>query len=84
MLISFIIGVAVQVILAFINKWIHWCIYWDEDDEDFRRGRCYKFSKSLSSCFLIDLVIDLITFVAFGVATVTLLVGVLVQGCTGS
>lgn len=24
--ISFIIGVAAQLILAFINKWIHWCI----------------------------------------------------------
>lgn len=82
--ISFIIGVAAQVILAFLNKWIHWCIYRGEDDEDFSKGRWCKYAESLSSCFLIDLVIDLITFFAFGVATVALFVGVLLQSSTCS
>lgn len=77
--ISFIIGVAAQVILAFLNKWIHWCIYGGEEDDDFRQGRWYKYAKILSLRFEIDLVVDLITFVAFAVATVSLILGLLGQ-----
>jgi len=81
-IISFIIGVAAQVILAFINKWIHWCVYWGEEDSNFRCSRWNKYAEALSSCFIIDLVVDLITLIAFAVATITLIIGLLMQGTT--
>jgi len=66
-----------QILLTGLNKWIHWCIYWGNEDEDFSKSNWHKVSEKLSSCFFIDLVIDLVTFFAFGVATVTLITALL-------
>lgn len=71
--IAFLSGVVVQIILAGLNKWIHWYMYWGRENKDFSITRRYKFSEKLSSCFMVDLVIDFITFSAFTIATVTLI-----------
>lgn len=73
-LIAFIIGVVSQIVLAFINKIIHWYIYWGSEDEEFAKTWRYKVSGYLSECFWIDILADVITFFAFGVATVMLFI----------
>ena len=70
--IAFLIGVIAQVLLAGLNKCIHWHIYWGKEDQRFRKTWYYKVSFFLSTKFCIDMAIDLTTFVAFGAATVIL------------
>jgi hypothetical protein len=69
-IISFMSGVAFQIILAMLNKWIHWCIYWGKEKADFQKSRLYKFAERVSAWFWIDVSIDLLSFIAFGIATV--------------
>jgi len=73
-LIFFVVGVVSQIMLAFINKVIHWYIYWGSEDEEFTNTRICKASYYLSECFWIDILADVITFLAFGIATVTLFI----------
>lgn len=71
--IAFAIGIIVQILLAFTNKIIHWYIYLGKEDPDFALKRRYKASAYLAECFGIDIIADLISFFAFGVATIKLL-----------
>lgn len=72
--IAFFIGVIAQVLLAGLNKCIHWNIYWGKEDQGFSKTWRYKFSIFLSTKFCIDVVVDLITFGAFGIATAILVI----------
>ncbi|MBW8042467.1 MAG: hypothetical protein FVQ85_21075 [Planctomycetes bacterium] len=67
--ISFISGVALQILLAMLNKWIHWYIYWGEENQDFQESRLYQIAERVSTWFWIDVSIDLLTIIAFGIAT---------------
>ena len=73
-LIFFVVGVVSQIVLAFINKVIHWYIYWGSEDEEFVKKLRYKVSDYLSECFWIDVVTDLITFASFGLATILVII----------
>ena len=75
--IAFLIGVIAQIVLALINKWIHWYIYRGVGAQGFCQKWYYKLAERLSSCFWIDIVADIITFIAFGFATVTLILALL-------
>ena len=71
--ILFLVGVIAQIVLAFFNKWIHWYIYWGKEEIEFRKTKRYKVANYLSSFFEIDVVVDMITFATFVVATVVLI-----------
>ena len=66
-------GVIAQIVLAFFNKWIHWYIYWGKEEIKFQETKRYKVANYLSSIFEIDVVVDIITFATFVVATVVLI-----------
>jgi len=67
--ISFISGVVLQILLAMLNKWIHWYIYWGEENQDFQESLIYQIAECVSTWFWIDVLIDLLTIIAFGIAT---------------
>ncbi len=71
--IAFLVGVIAQVLLAGLNKCIHWYIYWGKEQKSFCRTWQYKASDWISTQFWIDIVADLITFGAFGWATVNVI-----------
>ncbi|MFC7519900.1 hypothetical protein ACFQS6_06105 [Xanthomonas populi] len=54
----FLLGVALQVILAFVNKWCAWHLYVGEYDSEFQSRRSYKFWAWLNERSWIDLSID--------------------------
>lgn len=68
--IIFLLGVGAQVFLAFVNKCIHWCIYWGDENEGFKNNKWYKWAEKWSPCFLIDVWIDVFTGVMFLIATI--------------
>lgn len=69
----FLLGAASQIFGAFINKIANWYEYrsnWGDPETTQRR---YKISHWLIEQFWIDIAIDLITFVCFGIAAWKLL-----------
>ncbi|MBB3843862.1 hypothetical protein [Xanthomonas arboricola] len=65
----FLLGVALQVILAFVNKWCAWHLYVGEYDSAFQSRRSYKFWAWLNERSWIDLSIDALSLVSFAVST---------------
>jgi len=65
----FLIGVALQVVLAFINKWCAWHMYVGEYDSLFQDQKSYKIWSWLNERSWIDLVIDGASLIAFSVST---------------
>lgn len=63
-----LVGVICQILLALVNKYIHWCIYWGMEDEKFRKGPCYRIAEKLSRCFWIDVLVDIASVFAFAIA----------------
>ena len=63
-----IVGVIIQILLALLNKYIHWCVYWGMEDKNFRKSWWHKTAWKVSSCFWIDVLIDLSTIIVFTVA----------------
>ena len=70
---ALLIGVVSQVILALVNKWVHWHIYYGIVKKEFTNRLSYKVSEVLSSCVWIDIVADLVSVATFGSAIVKLL-----------
>jgi len=72
---SFVAGVALQILLALINKWTHWYVYHGKEEEekkgekDFQETRRYKYAYWLSNVFGIDVLVDFLTIIAFSIAT---------------
>ena len=71
---AFLLGVFVQVLLAFWNKIGHWFIYRGEDDPSYRSTKTYKFWDKATEWFWIDISIDIITFCSFAFATYKLFI----------
>ena len=65
----FLTGVALQVILAALNKVSMWGIYFGEFKNVFKSTRRYKISHWFSEQFWIDLLVDILTIISFAVAT---------------
>lgn len=72
---AFLLGVMIQVALAFLNKVVMWtCYYGEEEDEEdvFKKTWIYKSAHWLSNQFLIDIALDLLTICLFCYATLGL------------
>jgi hypothetical protein len=65
----FLAGVALQVVLAALNKFSMWGIYFGEFKGEFKRTRRYKLSHWFSEQFWIDFVVDILTLFLFAAAT---------------
>lgn len=66
---SFLVGVALQVILAAINKHTMWILYYGETEEAFQKSCWYKIANWISDRILIDFLVDLLSFILFAYAT---------------
>jgi hypothetical protein len=63
-----LLGVIAQILLAILNKYIHWCVYWGTEDAKFKKSRCYKIAEKVSSWIWIDLTADGLASVMYAVA----------------
>lgn len=67
----FLVGVALQVVLAFVNKTVMWAIYYGDDESPaFKTTRTYTYAKKVSTWFWMDCLVDLATISVFAWATV--------------
>ena len=64
----FLLGSGSQVIGALINKICNWYVYRGANDDEFRKRKRYRFSHWLVHQFWIDIILDLVTVTAFGIA----------------
>lgn len=65
----FLVGVALQVLLATANKTTMWMLYRGEESEEFRLRKRYRISDWLSDQFWIDFLVDVLAMALFGYAT---------------
>lgn len=65
----FLAGVLLQVVLAILNKFSMWGIYYGEFKDPFKGTRWYRIAHWFSERFSIDAVLDVLTFLAFAIAT---------------
>jgi hypothetical protein len=70
----FLIGVGLQILLALINKWSAWHMYRGAGDLSYQKGWRYCFWHKINSWSWIDFWVDLISVLAFVVATWRVLV----------
>jgi len=63
-----IIGVISQILLALLNKYIHWCVYWGMENRNFEKSIYYKIAFKISSYFWIDVLVDVFTIFMFAIA----------------
>ena len=69
----FLLGVAGQILLGFINKWCAYHMYLGECDRTFKRKLRYRFWNLLNERSWIDLTIDATSILSFVVATLLFL-----------
>lgn len=79
-LIWLMIGIVVQIVLALVNKYIHWCVYWGMESKEFRKSIWYRAANRVSRWFLIDVCADVFSIVAFIIAGRMMLAGLLRTG----
>ena len=65
---SIIVGIALQILLALLNKIVHWYVFWGKNLKKFQDTKCYRKCKWISEKFEIDITIDVLTIIAYGVA----------------
>ena len=69
----FLLGVAFQVFLALLNKWVNWVIYAFGDSEN-HKGKFYvTAADKVSEWFWLDFLLDVGSFAAFAAATILML-----------
>ena len=66
----FLLGVVLQVIIAALNKWVSWYLYYCSEHSSANTGKIYKIVKNISEMFWIDIVFDIGTLVLFAWATI--------------
>lgn len=71
--IYFLLGVATQIVSAFLNKWCSWIQYSDEIDGDRNPSLMTRFSDWWAEFPWIEICMDLGTIILFSVATVKVL-----------
>ena len=62
---AIVIGISLQILLTFLNKVIHWFVYYGKNLGEFQKTRWYRWSYSITKCFVIDIVIDILTMVFY-------------------
>lgn len=65
----FLLGVALQVTLAAVNKAVMWGCYYGEDEPTYKETTSYKVAEWTSKQYVIDLLVDLASIILFAVAT---------------
>jgi len=65
----FVSGVALQILVAFINKWAAWHMYKGAVDDEHKRTKTYRFWHWINKQSGIDFVFDLGALAAFSWAT---------------
>lgn len=61
----FLLGVSLQVTLAFINKWCAWHLYAGENELRYRSTLRYRFWASINELSILDLALDAVSIGAF-------------------
>ncbi len=61
----FLAGVALQILVAGLNKYANWYCYAGEDDAAYRRTAAYRFWSGIARQFIIDVLVDVATAVCF-------------------
>ncbi|MFQ6308841.1 hypothetical protein [Lysobacter capsici] len=69
----FMAGVALQIMIALINKWAAWHMYFGEENSEYKAGSGYKKWEWVNSQTRLDLALDALSIAAFVVATVWVL-----------
>jgi len=69
----FLSGVALQILIAGLNKYANWYCYAGEDDPAYRRTVSYRFWSGFARQFILDVLVDLATAVCFFTAIGVLL-----------
>lgn len=72
----FLFGVFLQVMIALINKWINWILYAYADSSERKssiKEEIYGFADIVSEQFWLDIAADLGSILAFGLATLKVL-----------
>jgi hypothetical protein len=67
--IAFLIGVALQVILATLNKVSMFALYYGEENSSYKTSHSFRFAYWFSESFWIDVLVDVATLVMFMIAT---------------
>ncbi len=62
----FLVGAASQVLMALLNKIVSWCAYHKYDKGESNVNCSVLFFASLENKFIIDVVLDILSMVAFG------------------
>jgi hypothetical protein len=62
---SFMTGVISQVLVALVNKFLNWIIYYSTIAKDFHKRNLYKIADKFSELIWFDLIFDCITVVCF-------------------
>lgn len=68
----FLVGVAAQVLIAFLNKIAMWYVYFGEVESTFQKTRRHRAAEWFSEQFWPDILCDLLSLAAFGCSTVLL------------
>lgn len=61
----FLTGVALQILVAGLNKYANWYCYAGEDDRAYQRTRSYHFWSTVARQFIVDVLVDLVTALCF-------------------
>lgn len=70
----FLIGVAMQILIAGLNKYANWYCYYGEDEPGYQKTRAYRFWSWIARQFIFDVVVDIATAGCFFAAIVILFV----------
>ena len=72
-IVLFLLGVSFQIVVAIVNKWVNWHLYFDPDPATSTRPKLRAWAYAMSNKFWFDVVCDVGSVVAFGLATLTVL-----------
>jgi len=61
----FLTGVALQILIAVLNKYANWYCYAGEDDPAYQHTSAYRFWSGFARKFIIDVLVDLTTAISF-------------------
>lgn len=71
--ILFLGGMAIQIGIAALNKWINWYLYYGEENPELKEGSFYKRVDKVSRWFWLDVSADILSIVLFAWGTIKVL-----------
>ena len=73
----FLLGVLLQALVALLNKWVNWGLYYFDgdatEDETDKPPKLQSFCEDVSSKVWIDIIADVLTLLLFSIATIVVL-----------